>query len=49
MSNKRPNLVLILTDHWRGNSLGRPENLSDGERLKTGNVAVWRAPEKNII
>ncbi len=27
---------------------GRPENLSDGEHLKTGNVPVWRAPVKNV-
>ena len=23
MDEKRPNLLLILTDHWRGDSLGR--------------------------
>lgn len=27
---------------------GRPENLSDGETLKTGNVPVWREPRKRI-
>jgi len=27
---------------------GRSENLSDGETLKTGEVPVWREPQKNI-
>ncbi len=27
---------------------GRPESLSDGEKLRTGNVPVWRAPKKNL-
>ncbi|MCF7854584.1 MAG: sulfatase-like hydrolase/transferase [Candidatus Pacebacteria bacterium] len=27
---------------------GRPEKLSDGETLTTGDVPVWRAPRKNV-
>ena len=27
---------------------GRPEGLSDGERLKPGSVPVWRPPTKNV-
>ena len=38
--------------HWRvalaRELQGRPENLSDGETLKTGDVPVWREPRKNI-